>query len=129
MNAPGNDSHSSSRTKHFIFAAFFSTLLGQNFPHKVPRHIGKPHIPAIMAIGELLVVEAEQMEESSVEVVDGLFVFNGPVAEVVRGPDDRPRLSHPAGKPDRKSEGVVVPAVHALRDGHPSELSVPGDHS
>ena len=49
----------------------------------MPRHVGQPEVAAVEAIGELGVVEAEQVQDGRVQVVDADAVFDGLVAEVV----------------------------------------------
>lgn len=48
-----------------------------------PGHIGQPEIAAGVAERELGVIEAEQVENSGVEIVDVDGVFDGLVAVVV----------------------------------------------
>ncbi len=46
-------------------------------------HVGEAEVAALEAEGELLVVEAEQVQDRGVEVVDVDAVFDGAEAELV----------------------------------------------
>lgn len=56
-------------------------------------HVGHPVVSALEAVGELGVVDAEQMQRGDVEVVNRHEAFDDVVAEVIRllEPDDAPR--------------------------------------
>ena len=55
-------------------------------------------------------VEAEQVEDGGVEVVNVDHVFDGLVAELVGGPEAEPMLDAGAGEPGGKALGVMVAA-------------------
>ncbi len=48
-------------------------------------HVGQTEIAPAIAISQPLVIEAEQMEDGRVEIVDVHAVFDGVVGDVVRG--------------------------------------------
>ena len=50
--------------------------------------VGQPEVAAGVAVGELLVVEAQQMEDRGVQVVDVDLVLDGLEAELVGGAMD-----------------------------------------
>ena len=51
--------------------------------NQVAGNVGEPEIATIMAVSELLVVEAHQMQDSGVQVMDGGPVFDRFVAKIV----------------------------------------------
>lgn len=57
--------------------------LCQQFWHHPPMHISQTHVAAAVAEDELLMVEAELMQNRGVDVVDFERVLHGRVAEVV----------------------------------------------
>ena len=57
----------------------------QNVAHNFACHIGQPEIAAGVAVGELGVVEAQEMEDRGVEVVDVNRVLDHAGAELVGG--------------------------------------------
>src|SRR5687767_4711808 len=69
-----------------------SKLLCQDVLHYVPVHVRQPEVAALEPMRESLVVEAEQVEDRGVEVVDVDGVFDGVEAEVVRLAVDHARL-------------------------------------
>ena len=58
-------------------------LLGQNTFDQFPVHIRKANVSALKRIGELFVINAEQMKHSRVQIRDGGLVFYNPVAVIV----------------------------------------------
>ena len=58
-------------------------FLGQDLPDHVAVDVGEPARRAVVVVGEPLVVEAEQVEDRGVEVVDVDDVLDGLVAELV----------------------------------------------
>ena len=48
-------------------------------------NVGQPEVAAGVAVGELLVVEAEQVQNRRVQVVNVDFVLDGSKAELVGG--------------------------------------------
>src|SRR5690242_17962953 len=49
--------------------------------------VGQAEIAAAEAERQLLVVQAEQVEDGGVQIVDGQGILHGPVAVFVRGPE------------------------------------------
>src|SRR3954453_23175903 len=97
----------------------------------VAEVVRKPEIPAVVAVRELLVVEAQQGEDRRVEVVDVDAVLDRAVAELVGRPVREPALDAPAGHPRAEPAAVVVAtglgrAVGVAGDGA-AELAAP-DH-
>jgi hypothetical protein len=54
----------------------------------IPSHIGEPLLAALEEIGQLAVVQAEQLQDGRVQVVDVDAVLRGTQAELVGGADD-----------------------------------------
>ena len=64
--------------------------LRQHLLHHPPVHVGQAEVAAGVAVGQLLVVEAEQVQDRGVQVVDVDLVLDRVVAVVVGGAvDDR----------------------------------------
>src|SRR5262245_48152898 len=101
--------------------------LRHDLPHDLPMHIGQPEVAAAVAEGELLVVEADEVEDGGVEVVDVDAVFDGLVAEFVGGAVDVAALDAAAGEPHGEAEAVVVATLVALGSGGAAEFTAP-DH-
>src|SRR5687767_6735490 len=60
----------------------YYTPLGQHFLNNVAGDVGEAEVAALEAEGELEVVEAQEVEDGSVEVVDVDDVFDAVVADV-----------------------------------------------
>ena len=96
--------------------------------------VGQAEVAAGVAVGEGLVVEAEEVEDRGVEVVDVDLVLDGLEAELVGGAVDVAALDAAAGQPHGEAVVVVVAAVHLalVRAGggqldgrRPAELAAP----
>src|SRR5262249_39577028 len=57
-----------------------------NLANHVPLDVGEPHVAAGVAISQLLVVQAEQVQDRGVPVVDMDLALDGLVTVIVRGP-------------------------------------------
>ena len=73
--------------------------------------VGESEIAAGVSVGELQVVEPEQVQDGGVQVVDVDLVLSGVVAELIGRPISDSRLGSSAGQPHGESIGVVVTAV------------------
>ena len=101
---------------------------GQHAPNHMAMNIREPPRSAVVVVGEPFVVEAEQVEDGRVEVVDVDHVFDGLVAELVGGTEAEPMLDARAGEPGGEALGVVVAARGPLLErGHAAELGGPDD--
>ena len=61
----------------------FRTLLCQDRLDHVAGDIGQAEVAAVVAVGQLRVVEAEQVQDRGVQVVDADAVDDGLVADLV----------------------------------------------
>ena len=89
-------------------------MLGHNFPYHPPIDIGKPEIASGITIGKLLMIEAQKVENRSVQIVHMNLVFHCPEAEFVsfsigHAPTyTAPRQEH------AESIMIMIPAVPIL---------------
>ena len=114
---------------HFDRDALLRTLLGASGQMLYFTHVGQAEVAAGVAVGELFVVEAQQVQDRGVQVVDVDLVFDGGEAEFVGGAVDVAALDAAAGQPHGEAVVVVVAAVEArqLGDRRAAELAAP-DH-
>ena len=87
----------------------------ENLADDVSTDVGQAEIAAGVAIGQLLVVQAQQVQDRRVQIVDVDLVFDGVIAVFVGGAVAHARLHAAAGQPHREAVGVVVAAVVPLR--------------
>ena len=87
--------------------------LCQHVPNHVAAHVRQAHITPGVVVGEFGVVEAKQVQNGGVEVVDSLDVFGGPVADFIRGAVDGPAFQ------TEKARGLwsrpTLPSVNGIR--------------
>src|SRR5262249_36951526 len=103
------------------------SLLCQNpFDHP-PAVDRRPFVAAVVRVDQLLVVEAEAVQEGGVEVVDVGGLINGVEADLVGSTVGDAALDPTPGHPGREAPGVVVAAVAALAHGRAAEFAAP-DH-
>ena len=86
----------------------FST---QNFTHDLAVDVGQAEVSAGVAVGELFVVEAEQVEHRGVEVVDRNWVLDGSEAKFVGCSVDGSAFDSAAGHPQGETPVIVVAAL------------------
>src|SRR5262249_11154702 len=101
--------------------------LGQHLLDDLSRHVGQPFVPAVVQEGQLFVIEADQVQERGVEVVDRDAIFDGAETELVGGANGLAASDAAAGKPHGVAVRIVVAALAALRHRRPAELAGPND--
>ena len=74
-------------------------------------HVGQAEVAAGVAVGELFVVEAQQVQDRGVQVVDVDLVLDRLEAELVGRAVDVAALDAAAGQPHGEAVVVVVAAV------------------
>src|SRR4030095_16856630 len=85
-------------------SAFSNRLLSQDLSHHFPVDVGEAVIAAAISVSELFVIEAHEMEDGRVQVVDVALVLHGLPAEVVSGAEGHAAADATAGEPHGKSE-------------------------
>ena len=85
--------------------------------------VGQADVSSTVAVGEVGVIDTQQMEHVGMQVVHGQFVFNHPVAVFVGGAVNGPPFNASAGHPQAESLGIVIAAVGALGKWGASEFS------
>src|SRR5262245_32664989 len=101
----------------------------QQFADRVSVDIGEAEVAALEAEGELRVLQAQQMEDRRVDVVDVAGIFDGREAEFVGFTEDDARARAAAGEPHGAALDVMIAtgggAVLAHRRA--TELAAPDD--
>ena len=108
-------------------ATRFENGSGQGFADDISRHVGQPLIPTIVAESQALVIEAEQMKDRRVDVVDVRLVLGGAQAHGVRRADDLPAFHSAAREPHAEAVRIVVTTIAAFAHRHPAEFAAPDD--
>ena len=75
-----------------MFFLFVKLALGQNTLHDLAMHVGQAEVAAAVAVGEAGMVQAHQVQDGGVQVVDVHAVFDGVEAELVGRAIDQCRL-------------------------------------
>src|SRR4051812_13890018 len=76
--------------------------------HDLAADVGQSEISALESVGQLGVIEAEQVEDRGVKVVDMHPVLDDAEAEIIGLPVGDPGLDAAAGHPHREGVGMVV---------------------
>src|SRR2546425_10258175 len=93
-------------------------------------HIGQPSFGAVVIKGEPLVVEAKQVENSRVEVVNGGDVLDGFVTKFVGGAKTECALYTCPSQPNGEALRIMVAAAGVfLKSRHAAEFGDKGDQS
>ena len=99
-------------------------------------HIGQAEVAASVAVGQLLVIKAEQVEHRGVEIMDGDFVLDGGETEFVGRAVDLASLHAAARQPAGEAVVIVIAAVDLAGVGSrsgkldgrsPSKFAAPQD--
>src|SRR5262245_17192155 len=89
------------------------TQSGQEGLHHLAVHVGQAEVAALEAVGQLRVVEAQEVKDRRVQVVDVYLVLDNVEAQLVRGADGLAPLDPAPGQPHGEGVRVVVAAVVA----------------
>ena len=94
-----------------------------------PADVGQAEVAALEAVGQLRVVEAEEVEDRGLEVVDVDAVLDGRKPNSSVAPRIRPGFDAAAGHPHREGVDVVVAAdvLADLAHRRAAELAPPDD--
>src|SRR5205814_8009346 len=65
------------------FMCFAGAPSGDDVAHHFAVHVGQPEVAAAITVGELFVIEAQEIENGGVQVVDVDAVFDGVHAEFI----------------------------------------------
>ena len=89
--------------------------------------ISEAVVAAAVAVGETFVIDAKEVQDGGVEVVDVHFVFGNGGADVIRGPVGKAAFDAAAGEPGGVAGAVVAAAFGAVHAGSPAEFGGPDD--
>jgi len=95
--------------------------------------IGKAEMPALELEGQLLVIDAQQVQDGGLKVMNVDFVVHGVEADIVGGSMGDARLDSASSHPGSKGVGVMVTApafavLHVtLKEGGAAEFTAPDD--
>ena len=89
--------------------------------------IGEAVIAAAMPVGQSFVIEAHDVQDRRVQVVDVDLVLHGVPAEFVGRPVDVAGANAAPGHPHGEPEGVVLAPVGPLGGRGAAELAAPED--
>ena len=71
----------------------------QDLLHHFPLHVGQSEVASCVPVGQLLVIQPEQMENGRVQIVEMHPPFHGVVAVVIGGPVAECQASPPPCRP------------------------------
>ena len=86
-------------------------MSGQNVFYDISVHVGEAEVAAAVAVGELFVIEAQEVEHGGVEVVNMNPVLDGLEAKVVGSAVNVAAFHATAGHPGGEAVVVVIPSI------------------
>ena len=116
-----------------VIVGKFRLLSGEDGFDDLPVDVGEAVVTALKFIGQLLVIEAEEVEDGGLEVVDVDAVFDDVEADFIAFAVADAGFDAPAGHPEGVGVGVVVAAPFgtvgevALDERGASEFTHPDD--
>ena len=100
-----------------------------NFVDDVSVDVGQAEIPTGIVEGETFVIQAEQVKDRRVPIMNADRILDRFVTELVGRPVSRPTFDSAAGHPDGEAFVVVISTGSALSVRSPAELTRPDDQS
>ena len=95
-------------------ASFDDCQLRHNRLHHFARNIRQPKITASMAVGELFMIETEQVQHGRMEVVDTRAIFDRLETKLIGGAVNGAALHPAARQPDAEAVVIVIAAELGL---------------
>src|SRR5438067_2210540 len=99
--------------------------VSDDLPNHLAAHQRQPLLPAQVREGQLILLEAELVQDGGMHVAEVVRLLDGAQADGVGGADDLAAPDAAAGQPHAETEVVVVAAAAALRLRRPAELAAP----
>src|SRR5947209_1272319 len=87
--------------------------------------IGQAVVAAAVAVGELFVIDAHEVEDGCMEVMDVDFVVIGVPAVIVGRAVGLSAFDAPTGEPHAEAKGMMLAAIGALRGGRAAKFAAP----
>ncbi len=103
--------------------------LANNLFNDASMHIREAEIAAGIPIGQFFVVEAQEVQNRRVQVMDVDFILDGGEAKVIGRAMDVAAASAAASQPHAESIMIVIATAQRRQfgDGRPSEFAAPHD--
>ena len=113
--------------QHFAFES-----LGQYRLHDISVHVGEPVMAALIFEGQLRVVDAKEVQNRSVQIVDVDGVGRDVVGKIIGLAERETWFNSSAGEPNGETAGMMVAAVvfggeRALAVDGAAEFAAPDD--
>src|SRR5437868_1939197 len=89
---------------------------GHEALYQFAMHIRETEVAAFRPVGEMGMLDSEQVEHRRVQVMDAHRIADNIVAEIVGLAIDQPGFDPPAGQPDRETAGMMIAAEVAFAD-------------
>src|SRR5262249_46091240 len=102
-------------------------VLRQDPRHDLAMNVGQAHVAATESNRQTLVMDAEEVEDRGVKIVDFDLVGDRVISIIVGGTVDGSASDSSAGEPDGEPVGIVVAAVSPLRHRRAAEFARPDD--
>ena len=93
----------------------------------IARHIREPVTSAVVEIGQLLVIDSQQMKHGGVEVVDGDAIHRRPKANFIKLSKARAAFDAGTRHEHPKPMRIMIAAAIPLGDRHAAKLTSPDD--
>src|SRR5205814_3422270 len=112
--------HSSFGSRHYPASS------RKDFSHDLAMYVGQTALGAVVVKGQSLVIQAEQMEQGRVQVMNRADFLYRLVTEFIRCAVAESAFYTRPRQPDGETMGVVVATARALLEGwHPAEFGHP----
>lgn len=82
--------------------------------HDLTMHVGQAEVSTAVAVGQSLVVQAHQVQDRGVEIVNVDGILGGHVAELVGVAVGEPTLHAASREPHREASAVMIATLRPL---------------
>ena len=103
-------------------------MLGDQLFNEFSRHIREAEVASLETICQLRMIEAEQMKQRCVEIMDMDFIGGRVKTELVGLTEGDPGFHTTAGQPHRETVRMVIaPIISSLDHGRSAKFTTPND--
>src|SRR5207237_5906568 len=106
-----------------------SIPLSECFLNHLTAVNGRPFVPPVVEVSELLVLHPHEMEDSRMDVMHVGAVLNSAQTDLVGLAEDCARLDAATGHPNGEPPGIMIAALAFFIEWRPAKLAGPNHES
>lgn len=96
-----------------------------DLPDHVTKNIGQPIFTTVVMVGQVCVIETEEMKKRGVNILGVHFVLLGTQPDGISRAQCLPPFDAPASQPHAEPVRIVITAIAAFAHRHAPEFATP----